>query len=48
MALCSSLCALIVSIEFSPNVEYGIMRSELDEWAQGADLRVIDSTFYFS
>jgi hypothetical protein len=34
--------------EFFPNVEYGKMRSELNECALGADLRVIDSTFYFS
>ena len=37
-----------VSTESFPNVEYGKMRSELDECAQGADLSVIDSTFYFS
>ena len=37
-----------ISIESSPNVEYGKMRSEPDECALGADFRVIDSTFYFS
>ena len=36
------------SIESSPNVEHSKMWSELDECALGADLRVIDSTFYFS
>ena len=38
----------LISIESSPNVEYGKMRSEPDECALGADFRVIDSTFYFS
>ena len=33
--------------ESSPNVEHGKMWSEPDECALGADLRVIDSTFYF-
>ena len=46
--LCTFLRSFEVSTESFPNVEYGKMRSELDECAQGADLRVIESTFYFS
>ena len=33
--------------ESSPNVEYGKMRSELNEYALGVDLRGIHSAFYF-
>jgi hypothetical protein len=33
--------------ESSPNVEYGKMRSELNECALGVDLRGIHSAFYF-
>ena len=44
----SAFVERLVSIESSPNVEYGKMRSEPDECALGADFRVIDSTFYFS
>ena len=35
------------SIESAPNVEYGKMRSELNECALGVDLRGIHSAFYF-
>ena len=33
--------------ESSPNVEYGKMRSELNQCALGVDLRGIHSAFYF-
>jgi hypothetical protein len=36
-----------LNTESFPNVEHSKMWSELDECALGADLRVIDSTFYF-
>jgi hypothetical protein len=38
---------ITINTESSPNVEYGKMRSELDECALGVDLRGIHSAFYF-
>jgi hypothetical protein len=38
---------LLVNTESSPNVEYGKMRSELNECALGVDLMGIHSAFYF-
>ena len=40
--------ALILSTESSPNVEYGKMRSQLDDCALGLGLNVTHPAFYFS